>query len=180
MPRYSDLADRVLNHPDLLGALTPTTPLNYDLSRKLREASDADLAGGAAITDAAMFPFVRGGLLYAADELDAAHRIFQDEPSSLGSYWHGMMHRREGDFDNARYWFRRAGRLAFFGKMHDAARALSPDMAKQSTWDAYLLTGQCEQVKHGAHELMAECVALQRAEFKVLFDDCWQRAIGTK
>jgi hypothetical protein len=180
MPRYSDLADRVLNHPELLTALTPTSPLNYDLSRKLREASDSDLAGGASIADAAMLPFVRGALLYGADELDAAHRIFQDEPSSLGSYWHGMMHRREGDFDNARYWFRCAGRLGVFGKMHDAARSASPDMAKQSTWDAYLLTGQCEQAKHGATELISECVALQKAEFIVLFEDCWQRAVGAK
>jgi hypothetical protein len=180
MPRYSDLADRILNHSELLAALIPTTPLSYDLSRKLREASDADIAGPTAIKDAAMFAMVRGGLLYAADELDAAHRIFQDEPSSLGSYWHGMMHRREGDFDNARYWFRRAGQLGVFGKMQDAARAASPDMAKQPTWDAYLLTGQCEQVKHGAHELAAECVALQRAEFGVLFDDCWRRAMGDR
>jgi hypothetical protein len=180
MPRYSDLADRVVNHSELLHVLIPTAPLNYDLSRKLRDASDADLAGGATISDPAMFPFVRGALLYGADELDAAHRIFQDEPSSLGSYWHGMMHRREGDFDNARYWFRRAGRLGIFGAMQDAARGASPDMAKQSTWDAYLLTGQCEQVKHGARELTAECVALQLAEFKVLFDDCWQKAMGNK
>jgi hypothetical protein len=48
-------------------------------------------------------------LLYAMDDLHAAHSIFQEEDSFFGSYGHGMMHRREGDFWNANYWFRRAG-----------------------------------------------------------------------
>ena len=38
-------------------------------------------------------------------------RLIQEAKGDLGSYWHGMLHRREGDFDNARYWFRRAGVL---------------------------------------------------------------------
>ena len=55
-------------------------------------------------------------LLYALDDIHAAHSIFQEEDSFFGSYGHGMMHRREGDFWNANYWFRRAGnprRLCF-------------------------------------------------------------------
>lgn len=52
-------------------------------------------------------------LLYALDDLDAAHSIFQEEDSFFGSYGHGMMHRREGDFWNANYWFRRAGNRKF-------------------------------------------------------------------
>lgn len=46
-------------------------------------------------------------LLYI-DELDRAHEIAQNDPSPLGAYWHGVMHRREGDFSNAKYWFRQA------------------------------------------------------------------------
>jgi hypothetical protein len=48
-------------------------------------------------------------LLYALDDIHAAHSIFQEDDSFFGSYGHGMMHRREGDFWNANYWFRRAG-----------------------------------------------------------------------
>lgn len=50
------------------------------------------------------------GLLWLGD-LDSAHRVFQADPSHLGSYWHGVLHRAEGDTANARYWFRRAGDL---------------------------------------------------------------------
>lgn len=42
------------------------------------------------------------------DHLDECHSICQDYGHPEASYIHGMMHRREGDSGNARYWFRRA------------------------------------------------------------------------
>lgn len=54
------------------------------------------------------------GLWLLAGELDRSHGISQDNDSSLGSYWHGIMHRREGDFGNAKYWFRRVGKCHLF------------------------------------------------------------------
>ena len=53
---------------------------------------------------------LEGFILYALDEIHSAHSIFQEEESFFGSYGHGMMHRREGDFWNANYWLRRAGK----------------------------------------------------------------------
>jgi hypothetical protein len=52
-----------------------------------------------------------GGLLYASNALGGAHVLFQEASSAEGAYWHGMLHRREGDFSNALYWVRRAGRI---------------------------------------------------------------------
>ncbi|MBX3177539.1 MAG: hypothetical protein KF886_09270 [Candidatus Hydrogenedentes bacterium] len=43
------------------------------------------------------------------DELDLSHEISQTLKDDTGSYWHGIMHRREGDFSNSHYWFNRAG-----------------------------------------------------------------------
>lgn len=51
----------------------------------------------------------RAGLWLLAGDLEASHRISQSDDSAEGSFWHGIMHRREGDFDNAKYWFRRVG-----------------------------------------------------------------------
>ena len=120
---------------------------------------------------------MRGALFYAVDALDAGHRIFQDAPGDLGSYWHGMMHRREGDFDNARYWFRRAGALPFFKKLHRSAGEVSPLVARQVSWDPYLFAGECEQARFGA-ENAEECAKVQRAEFDALFDYTWRQAVG--
>lgn len=41
-------------------------------------------------------------------ELERSHAVSQQIDSADGAYWHGVMHRREGDFSNANYWFRRA------------------------------------------------------------------------
>lgn len=174
MAKYSEFIDRILRTSDLLKKLTPTEPLDWRLPGEIREAGDSTIFGDKVVKHAGL---VRGGLLYAVDALDAAHAFFQDDPSDLGSYWHGMMHRREGDFDNARYWFRRAGRLPIFAKLHVASCEVSATMAKQDNWDAYLLTGLCEQVKFGAPELAQECVKLQTVEFEGLFDYCWRRAV---
>jgi len=39
-----------------------------------------------------------------------AHEIVQAERSKLAAWLHGIVHTLEGDLDNARYWYRRAGR----------------------------------------------------------------------
>ncbi|RYG49597.1 hypothetical protein EON79_00790 [bacterium] len=46
------------------------------------------------------------------DDLERAHNLCQDDSSEMGSYLHAIVHRREGDFSNARYWLMRAGVLA--------------------------------------------------------------------
>lgn len=55
-------------------------------------------------------------LLRALDLLESgdwtgAHTIAQADPSPLGSWCHGIVHMREPDEGNARYWYRRADRV---------------------------------------------------------------------
>ncbi len=48
-----------------------------------------------------------------------AHSVVQNDPSELGCWAHGIVHMIEGDYSNARYWYRRAGRA--FPRAHDAS-----------------------------------------------------------
>lgn len=175
MKAYSDFIDRIFLHEGLLEKLTPAEPLSYDLLIRVREADDAALSGGRAIGRAENFALVRGGVLYAIDAIHEAHTIFQDAPGDLGAYWHGMMHRREGDFENARYWFRRAGALPCFAALHRAAGEFSSVMARQPSWDPYLLTGECERARFGAAENATALARLQRTEFEGVFDYTWRQ-----
>ena len=49
------------------------------------------------------------GLWLVAGDIHRSHEISQDLPSPEGSFWHGIMHRREADFGNSKYWFRKVG-----------------------------------------------------------------------
>ena len=59
-------------------------------------------------------------LYLAAGALDQSHSISQDLHTPLGSYLHGIMHRREHDFSNANYWFRQAGQTSFTTGLREA------------------------------------------------------------
>src|SRR5262249_57550804 len=44
------------------------------------------------------------------DDWDRAHTLAQEVETREGAWVHAYLHRKEGDPDNARYWYRRAGR----------------------------------------------------------------------
>ena len=180
MKAYSDFIDRIFLQDGLLGKLTPGEPLSSDLLLRVRAAADATVSGGRSIGHAENFALIRGGLFYAIDALQEAHAIFQNVKNDLAAYWHGMMHRREGDFENARSWYRRAGALPCCAALHRAASEFSADMARQAGWDAYLLTGGCERARFGEEESVAELVKLQRVEFAEVFDYTWRQCALTQ
>ena len=82
--------------------MTPADPgRNRDWFRKrLYEAAPAESA-------------LLAGLLQMHDYLDESHSVSQNmEGTALGDHWHGIMHRREPDYSNAKYWYRRLGKSA--------------------------------------------------------------------
>src|SRR4051812_8366636 len=56
--------------------------------------------------DANMAGCCVAGIWLLHDYLDESHKISQGIDTTSGSFWHAIMHRREGDFSNAKYWFR--------------------------------------------------------------------------
>ncbi len=54
-------------------------------------------------------PLLVAALWLYVDDLERSHRVSQTIDTVTGAFWHGIMHRREGDFSNSHYWFRRVG-----------------------------------------------------------------------
>jgi len=50
---------------------------------------------------------------------EAAHRIVQDESDNDSAWVHAYLHRKEGDQNNAGYWYARAGKPASHGSLND-------------------------------------------------------------
>ena len=49
---------------------------------------------------------LKAGLYVLNDDLATAHTLVQRlEGDPLADYWHAIIHRREGDYGNSRYWF---------------------------------------------------------------------------
>ena len=46
-----------------------------------------------------------------AGDWNAAHELVQQHEDNTAAWIHAVLHKIEGDLGNARYWYRRAGRL---------------------------------------------------------------------
>ena len=113
------------------------------------------------------------GLWLYFDCFDEGHKVAQEDESAEGSFWHGIAHRREPDYGNSSYWLRQVGSHAVFPAVLEAARATpGAGMSLASKWDPFAFVEFCEEAARvgGAQEAWA--MAVQRAEWEILFDYC--------
>ena len=127
------------------------------------------------------------GLWLYFDWLDESHRISQSIDTPTGSFWHAIMHRREGDFSNSKYWY---ARCASHGSLQtlaaQAPRLINTMPADKSLlrliatgWNPNAFVDLVEQVHESPDDSRhAAAVALQRLEWQVLFDECTRGAAG--
>ncbi|MCC6509356.1 MAG: hypothetical protein IT423_09630 [Pirellulaceae bacterium] len=104
------------------------------------------------------------GLWLLAGDLERSHEISQKIDSADGSFWHSIMHRREGDYDNARYWLRRVGSHSVIDQLIDQ----SSDFRSPFEFLSRVEQAVAKQSKQ--HELLKH---IQWMEWQLLFVHCW-------
>jgi len=99
----------------------------------------------------------KSALLLWNDDLDGCHAIAQDLDDAHGAYLHGVMHRREPDYGNSKYWFRRVGAHLLFPSLRKAGLELLAEvegfdayrkaLEQSPDWDPLRMVDWCESAK---------------------------------
>lgn len=120
---------------------------------------------------------LRALVLLWHDHLDAAHGLVQDLPGADAAFVHGIMHRREPDYSNARYWFHRVGAHPVYDALAEQAAPLLAEHAalpcrliREGLWDGFafieaVATTLRQPVSTPEHVMLRQ---LQRLESVVL------------
>ena len=138
----------------------------------------------AQVADADMAACCIAGVWLLHDFLDESHTISQGIDTPTGSFWHGIMHRREGDFSNAKYWFRRVGEHPVFdaiaehphvaASLRDAEPSFGETRLHEHGWNPFAFVDLCQAVARGKSDARESCLDIQQVEWELLFDYCFR------
>jgi hypothetical protein len=131
---------------------------------------------------------LRAGLFQWHDALDESHECAQSIEGQgrhrAGDYWHGIHHRREPDYDNAKYWFRRVGSHPIFPELArraDPLIAAAPEWRERllrDGWDPFAFVDFCETAATGRNsEWTAAAEQIQEIEMLLLLASTYHDAL---
>ena len=172
--------------------LVPENAWSNDLTDALSGLSLEDLFQGQEVKDDTYGKAIKSGLLLWNDALDESHEISQTLGNETGSYWHGLMHRREPDYSNSKYWFGRVGDHPIFPSLRDRVLSLPKEIEDPSdplsqiiytiesedNWDSFQFVDWCESAENDPTSDSTEFLKqVQAEEIKLLLAYSYQNAI---
>ena len=120
------------------------------------------------------------------DFLDSSHQISQEIKTSSGSFWHAIMHRRESDYSNAKYWFGRVGKHPIYFQLLCYAQELSQTeqleeytktLESNDEWNAVQFVDWCQAATNSEDNKKTFLEQLQLKELQLLIDFSCKNAL---
>lgn len=152
------------DYPVSLGPGQPDPALRDRLTALTAEQAFA----GQVVKDADMARACLSGLLLRFDFLDESHTISQHLDTPTGSFWHGVMHRREPDYGNAKYWFSRT-------RQHPVLERLAE---QYPGFEPYAFVDEVAACYGSGSDEEMRCQVIQEREWELLFDYSYRHALG--
>ncbi len=158
---------------DAQAALQAMTDQTVSPNRRVRMPHDAEC--------------LRAALWLLFDFEKESHELSQNIPTPSGSYWHGILHRREPDPSNAKYWMARIGEHPICPELladaQEIAAAAGPAgagllnaMQGMKTWDGAWFVDRCSS---GPDAQTARILLdIQQREWLLLFDYNYKKAFA--
>ena len=136
---------------------------------------------------------MQAGLLQLHDFLDASHDLSQtvqgEGRHQAGDYWHAIMHRREPDYSNSKYWFRRVGRHPVFDALAQRSadilgRCESPSASDWASrlraangWEPFAFVDLCEACSRSSDSSLTRAAEeIQFTEMLLLIEQTYRDA----
>jgi hypothetical protein len=175
-----------------LPILVPQKAWSSELTDTLEAASLDELFDGASLKNTTFAEAIKSGLLLWNDALDESHNISQELGNQTGSYWHGIMHRREPDYPNSKYWFGRVGTHPIFPALRERALELFEEtqnpsdaladigqaIAAEDNWDAYQFIDWCQAAEDDSDSDVTRFLQqVQAEEIKLLLAYSYRNAV---
>lgn len=130
---------------------------------------------------------LRAALWLLFDYMKESHELSQNIPTPSGSYWHGILHRREPDPSNAKYWMARIGEhpirpellqdaIETASAAGSSGAALLKELENFQHWDAAWFVDRCTApTDPGTTKVLLD---IQRREWLLLFDYNYKKAFA--
>ena len=111
------------------------------------------------------------GMWLRCDFLHESHDISQELHSAEGSFWHAVMHRREPDAFNSKYWWRRVGQHPVLKLLVEQCPAIGYTYTNPPDFVDF-----CEKHRDTGSEEEELAKRVQQLEWELLFDLCFQQS----
>lgn len=145
------------------------------------------------VTSSADATAVRAGLFQLHNQLEVSHQYSQSCEGqgrhATPDYWHGIMHRREPDYGNSKYWFRRVGEHPIFPEVASHAVQVLQNCASPAAdkwlsvltsagWDPFAFVDLCHDCARTSDTALIEAAQqIQWREMILLLGHSYRDAI---